>query len=285
MTMLPILIVSCLLLRGSSSQISGYGNTTAVYGEEASYRCAVDDPKGVLQVTWQRLFNDESIENLATYSKRFGQQVNEPYHGKVIFTEATLSSSSITLRNVTWEDESCYICSFNAYPDGSKRKQICLAVQGISKVSTAHERVSSSEHQGEDMQVVFNCSATGKPAPTIQWDLPPGVQTLQESPTTTVTNSDNTFASSRSVTLQIPAGWSGNVECVVNRGMRGQTQERIPFSSAPGFPEKKSENTPPRSVIAVAVAVPLFAACVIIVAVLKRKRSERRKMNENADIL
>lgn len=87
-------------------------------------------PAGVLQVTWQRLFKDESIENLATYSKRFGQQVNEPYREKLTFTEASLNSSSITVRNVTWEDESCYICSFNVYPDGSQRRQTCLTVQG-----------------------------------------------------------------------------------------------------------------------------------------------------------
>lgn len=86
----------------------------------------------MLQVTWQRLFSDESIENLATYSKKFGQQVNEPYKGKVIFTEASLSSTSITLTNVTWGDESCYICSFNVYPDGSKRRQTCLTVEGKS---------------------------------------------------------------------------------------------------------------------------------------------------------
>lgn len=92
-------------------------------------------PTGVLQVTWQRLFKDDSIENLATYSKRFGQQVNEPYQGKVMFTEASLHSTSISLRNVTWEDESCYICSFNAYPEGSKRKQTCLKVQGKLQLS------------------------------------------------------------------------------------------------------------------------------------------------------
>lgn len=87
-------------------------------------------PTGVLQVTWQRHFKDESVENLATYNKRFGQQVNEPYQGKVFFAEASLSSTSIILKNVTWEDDSCYICSFNVYPDGSKRKQTCLTVQG-----------------------------------------------------------------------------------------------------------------------------------------------------------
>uniref|UniRef100_A0A665WCI0 Immunoglobulin V-set domain-containing protein n=1 Tax=Echeneis naucrates TaxID=173247 RepID=A0A665WCI0_ECHNA len=66
---------------------------------------------------------------MATYSKRFGQQVNEPYLGKVIFTEASLNSTSISLRDVSWQDESCYICSFNAFPDGSKRRETCLTVE------------------------------------------------------------------------------------------------------------------------------------------------------------
>lgn len=84
----------------------------------------------VLQVTWQRLYEDNSIENLATYSKRFGEQVNDPYQERIIFTEASLHSTSITVRNLTWADESCYVCSFNAYPEGSKRHQTCLKVQG-----------------------------------------------------------------------------------------------------------------------------------------------------------
>lgn len=87
-------------------------------------------PAGVQQVTWQRLFQNNSLQNLATYSKRFGHQVNEPFSGKVLFTEESLNSTSITLKYVTWEDESCYICAFNVYPDGSKRKQMCLTVKG-----------------------------------------------------------------------------------------------------------------------------------------------------------
>uniref|UniRef100_A0A8C6Q5B8 Immunoglobulin V-set domain-containing protein n=1 Tax=Nothobranchius furzeri TaxID=105023 RepID=A0A8C6Q5B8_NOTFU len=69
---------------------------------------------------------------LATFSKQFGEQVNEPYRGKLSFTEKSLNSSSITLRNVTWEDEGCYVCAFNVFPEGSKRKQFCLTVQGNS---------------------------------------------------------------------------------------------------------------------------------------------------------
>uniref|UniRef100_A0A3B5MV00 Immunoglobulin V-set domain-containing protein n=1 Tax=Xiphophorus couchianus TaxID=32473 RepID=A0A3B5MV00_9TELE len=84
----------------------------------------------VLQVTWQRGLRPESLENMATYNKPVGEQINEPFKGKVILNNSSLSSSSITLKNVMWADENCYVCSFNVYPDGSKRKQICLKVEG-----------------------------------------------------------------------------------------------------------------------------------------------------------
>ncbi|XP_028427559.1 uncharacterized protein LOC114550842 isoform X2 [Perca flavescens] len=235
MKMLPLLILAGLLFKACTSQITGYGNTTADYGSDAYYRCTAN-PTGVLQVTWQRLFKDDSIENLATYSKRFGQQVNEPYRGKVIFTEASLNSTSITLANVTWADESCYICSFNVYPDGSKRKQTCLTVRGISRFKT-EVQVPSREQDDEYVKVVFSCSATGKPAPTIQWDFSPGATPAHQPRTTTVTNSDHTFTSSSNITLQVPPNWKGNVDCLLNTGVTGQRRERIPFS----LPEEKEK--------------------------------------------
>ncbi|XP_032362530.1 uncharacterized protein LOC116674139 isoform X2 [Etheostoma spectabile] len=234
--MLHLLLLAGLLFKACTSQITGYGNTTAVYGSNAQYRCAVANPTGVLQVTWQRLFKDESIENLATYSKRFGQQVNEPYRKKVIFTEASLSSTSITLANVTWGDESCYICSFNVYPDGSQRKQTCLTVQGISMFKTEVQDPSREEDK-EYLKVVFRCSATGKPAPTIQWDFSPSAAPADQPQTTTVTNSDHTFTSSSNITLQVPPNWKGNVFCLLNTGLTGQRRERIPFS----LPEKNEK--------------------------------------------
>nr|XP_020515178.2 OX-2 membrane glycoprotein-like [Labrus bergylta] len=134
--MLLLLILTGLLFEASMSQITSHGNKTADYGKDAYYSCKIENPAGVLQVTWQRLFRDDSIENLATFSKRFGEQVNQPYVGKIVFTEASLSSTSITVKNVTWEDEACYICSFNVYPEGSQRKQICPTVEGISEEET-----------------------------------------------------------------------------------------------------------------------------------------------------
>ncbi|CAB1327502.1 unnamed protein product [Coregonus sp. 'balchen'] len=124
------LILLCLLSEAVSVNVVARGDTTVNFNGDASYTCTHADPTGVLQVTWQRLFKDDSVENLATYSKRFGAQIIDPHRGKVVFTEASLDSTSITVKNVTWADEACYICSFNVYPSGSRRKQKCLTVQG-----------------------------------------------------------------------------------------------------------------------------------------------------------
>ncbi|XP_053273378.1 OX-2 membrane glycoprotein [Pleuronectes platessa] len=272
--MLYILILGCLQFSASASLIHGYGNTIAEYGGEAHYSCSVGNPTaGVLQVTWQRLFKDGPIENLATFSKRFGQQVNAPYLGKVTLTEASLNSTSISLSNVSWQDESCYICSFNAYPDGSKQQQTCLSVQGISSVDTAY--VPRAARGGDGMEVEFSCSATGKPVPTIDWDVSPGATRLYQSKTTTEPNGDHTFTSSDNITLQVPAGWSGHVDCLLNRGARGQRRETIPFSVGPQHPKKEDEKRRPHlllSVIIPTLCIITSIAAAVIVVVTKRKR-------------
>ncbi|XP_071774025.1 OX-2 membrane glycoprotein-like [Centroberyx gerrardi] len=222
--MLQVLLLVYVLFKAVSSEVIVSGDATADFGGDAHYRCAVTDITGVLQVTWQRLYKDEAIENLASYNKRFGKQINEPHRGKVIFTEASLSSTSITVKNVTWGDEACYICSFNVFPDGSKRKQICLTVQGISEVTTHVQQIPSSGPEA-DVEVVVSCSATGKPAPAVQWDIPSSID--KEPSHRTVTNDDHTFTTNSSVALRLPPHWGGNVDCLLNTGTRGQRQERI----------------------------------------------------------
>ncbi|XP_053170252.1 OX-2 membrane glycoprotein-like [Scomber japonicus] len=269
--MLKFLILTSLLLEACTSQITGYGNRTADYGGDAHYHCTLQNPTGVLQVTWQRLFKDKSIENLATYSGRFGEQVNDPYQQKLMFTKASLNSTSIVFRNLTWEDESCYICSFNVYPDGSQRRQICLTVQGISKVETGVQ-VPSREQEDKDVIAVFSCSATGKPAPTIQWQVSPPAIGSEEAETITITNSDHTFTSSSNITLKVSANWRGNVNCLVNKGRRGQRQELIRFPLREGNIEDTKEGGGWASFwIAFAIIV-VVVSCVIVTVVIKRKK-------------
>lgn len=96
-------------------------------------------PAGVLQVTWQR-FVKGTVEDMATYSERFGIEVKTPYRGKVLVTKESFSPSAIKLTNLTWEDESCLSCAFNTFPGGSKRSQICLKVQGRLLQTHSYER-------------------------------------------------------------------------------------------------------------------------------------------------
>ncbi|KAM8905407.1 nectin-1-like isoform 2-T2 [Spinachia spinachia] len=282
--MLLMLILTTLLFKGSTTQITGYGNRTAEYGGDAHYSCSVADPTGVLQVTWQRVFQERSVENLATYSERFGQRVNDPHAGKVNFTQASLRSTSIALSNVTWGDESCYVCSFNVYPDGSKRTQTCLTVQGISEVRTEvhlsrEEEEEEEEEEEGGARLVFSCSATGKPAPTIRWELSPGAPRADPPPTRTDANGDRTFTSSSSVTVRAPAGWTGHADCLLNGGAPGQRRERIRFSSPVGQEDGEGNLcclSPGKGLsssgIALVITAVLIISLILVAAAATRKR-------------
>lgn len=87
-------------------------------------------------------------------------------------------------------------------------------------------------HAKQDGEVVFSCSATGKPAPTIEWNLSDGATIAEEPQTVTVKSSDHTFNTSSNITVKVPPGWSGHAACVLNRGKIGEREERIAFSSS-----------------------------------------------------
>lgn len=267
--MVTYLVVTCsFVYPASTSQIKGYGNTSADYGGEAFYNCKLDDPKDVLQVTWQRLYEDNSIENLATYSKRFGEQVNDPYQGKILFTEASLHSTSITVRNLTWADESCYVCSFNAYPGGSKRHQTCLKVQGVSEVKT-HVYTPVAEPINKDIKVIFSCTATGKPAPRIQWEHSHYAGDVEPSESSVLNNDDHTLTISRNITLQLPPDRDGHVDCVINPGKRGEKRENIIFTRN----KEKTENDTFLILTVAVVSIAVLLAILILLFRAKRRFS------------
>ncbi|KAJ8351512.1 hypothetical protein SKAU_G00229880 [Synaphobranchus kaupii] len=155
-----IFVLNCLLTPGLSAKVTAKGTSTAAFGQEASFSCSLSEPDGASQVTWQRLLKDNTVENLATFSKRFGAKVMDPHVSRIHFTEASLNSTSITIKNVTPADDACYICSFNVYPSGSIRKQTCLMVQGIFE---ARAWIPSGETSSEK-DVVVRCSVKIKTA-------------------------------------------------------------------------------------------------------------------------
>ncbi|XP_005810034.2 OX-2 membrane glycoprotein-like isoform X1 [Xiphophorus maculatus] len=267
--MLLILSVLCLAFSAHASDIDLHGTTTVAYGGDANFNCMLANPTGVLQVTWQRGLRPESLENMATYNKPVGEQINEPFKGKVILNNSSLSSSSITLKNVTWADENCYVCSFNVYPDGSKRKQICLKVEGISETHKRNSSASSSAPNGRKEEL--SCSATGKPAPKISWNTSNLARI--DAPPTTVSNSDGTFTTSSNITVQMPTDWRGHVYCVVNQGLPGQRQEEFPFSS---LEKEEEEGNVSQKTLIIAVLAIITCVTVIAVVFLHKSRLKRR---------
>ncbi|XP_015247477.1 PREDICTED: OX-2 membrane glycoprotein-like [Cyprinodon variegatus] len=275
--MLLIITIICLAFKAQASEIIFDGGNTAKYGEEAIFTCTLPDPKGVLQVTWQRGLKPESLENLATYSNRFGKQVNEPFNEKVSFRESTLNMSSIILKNITWEDENCYVCSFNAYPDGSKRKQMCLTVTGVLEFTSAQQ--SSVLREQKIRKELLSCSATGKPAPTITWEIPINISKNAVPQKTTDRKSDGTFIHNTSIAVDIPAIWTGHIDCVLNKGQPGEQRKTFDFSSI----EQEEGN---QSQIILIIAVLLIIICIAVVIVLiVHKRSSKRRSNNDQTIV
>lgn len=124
----------------------------------------------------------------------------------------------------------------NQWAQWSSLCDASVVYPGLSEVTTAVH--VSAEGKENGVEVAFTCSATGKPPPTIQWDLSNSDLHNSQSQSTTVMNSDSTFTSSRNISLQVPSDWNGHVDCVVNSGMTSERQERIPLSLDPEKKEK-----------------------------------------------
>uniref|UniRef100_A0A671XJ69 Immunoglobulin V-set domain-containing protein n=1 Tax=Sparus aurata TaxID=8175 RepID=A0A671XJ69_SPAAU len=75
---------------------------------------------------------------LASYTTRYGKRVNPAFKDKVGFADAGLQNSSIFIRNVTEEDEGCYLCLFNTDHEGAVIGNTCLQVYGKNQ-PTSHK--------------------------------------------------------------------------------------------------------------------------------------------------
>ncbi|XP_018583965.2 OX-2 membrane glycoprotein-like [Scleropages formosus] len=152
--------------------------------------------------------------------------VLEPFADKVLLTETSLDSTAITVRGVSLEDEGCYICSFNIYPKGTTRKQICLIVRGVRTVRT-WKRPLVAPALDTEKPVVVTCSATGKPAPEVQWGVSEDQKSGPMETTSSNTNSDGTVTVTSSLRLDLSTSPRTHVDCLVG----GQeTQKRIMVS-------------------------------------------------------
>ncbi|KAL1022022.1 hypothetical protein UPYG_G00021210 [Umbra pygmaea] len=214
-TYLYILLI--FLPKGLSQLVKTQRVVTVTLGETAHFSCMLLQPKDVLQVTWQKETSG-GIENVATYNKRFGPVVNLPFQGKVAFQDEGLKNCSVIIRRVTREDESCYRCLFNAYPDGAISGRTCLQVIELygPKVTQSNDTHNSSEF-------TLSCSATGRPAPIVVWDIRNHLA-LDYSPMVNITHPNGTVTVTISSTVAVPSlpDHSTVFGCVVSSGSVNQ---------------------------------------------------------------
>ncbi|XP_041637342.1 OX-2 membrane glycoprotein-like [Cheilinus undulatus] len=125
-------------------------------GEEVQLSCQLLTPSDVFQVSWYKVLPDGE-KMVAADNKYFGQRVEREFSSRVEFKDASLQDSSIVIREVTEEDEGCYQCLFNTYPDGVLNETTCL------KPYELHGPFLHVRESNFPKEVYISCSATGQP--------------------------------------------------------------------------------------------------------------------------
>ncbi|CAI5638265.1 unnamed protein product [Oreochromis niloticus] len=178
----------------------------AAVGEDAELSCQLLKTKDVVQVTWQKVSPDMET-NVATYSKQFGQRVNDGFTDKVKFKYIGLQNCSIVIRNVTYEDEAFYHCLFITYPEGSFTGTPCLQVYEL------HEPVVDVRESNSTEEWVVSCSATGRPAPTVTLSVSQQDLNFSQYNTVSVSNTNTTFTVTTTAVLSGSRNNSTQVGC------------------------------------------------------------------------
>ncbi|KAL7369718.1 hypothetical protein ABVT39_006685 [Epinephelus coioides] len=250
--MMWILILTGLLFKGLAAVIETQQTVMAAVGEDALLNCQLMQTKDVVQVTWKKVLPDKE-QNIATYSEFLGEKVNPDFRDKVEFKYAGLQNSSIVIRRVTEEDEGCYHCLFNTYPDGALTGSTCLQLYEL------HEPVLHVRESNSPEEAVVSCSATGRPAPTVTLTVP-------HYNSTSVTNTNTTVTVTTTAVLPRLHGNSTQVGCAV-RVLSGPQIEM--FTMIPEVTLSSADDVTLITVLVVVSCVCVAAAVINIL--LKRK--------------
>nr|XP_032637223.1 OX-2 membrane glycoprotein-like isoform X2 [Chelonoidis abingdonii] len=132
-------------------------------GGNVTLSCLLMGSYEILQVTWQKK-NTGMNENLATYSLSKGINIVETYRDRLNFTRLSLNDTAITLWRARIQDDGCYTCLFNTFPDGAIPEHTCL---------TVYEQLRGSLHYVvSESNLTATCSANAWPRPVISWIVP-----------------------------------------------------------------------------------------------------------------
>ncbi|XP_010752211.2 OX-2 membrane glycoprotein-like isoform X1 [Larimichthys crocea] len=246
-------------------------------GNEACLNCRLVQSKDVLQVTWQKL-SPEGERNVATFNKYYGQRVNADFRDKVEFKDAGLQNCSIVFRRVTEQDEGCYRCMFNTYPEGALKVSTCLRLYEL------HEPVLHVESNSAE-EAVVSCSATGRPAPTVTLRVLQQDLHLSNYSSVSVTNTNSTVTVTSTAVLSGFHDDRTQVGCAV-RVLSGPQKEvlmMIPEVKQSSADALKSDDGDHYFTWIIVLFVVLAFICLAVITVLflrKRRHSSSHKDSE-----
>ncbi|XP_068122304.1 uncharacterized protein [Hyperolius riggenbachi] len=103
---------------------------TVGLGEDVILTCNFLANKDVLQVTWQKK-RGKNTQNMVTHSEKYGTNIDRRFENHVSVLQANSTISSIQISKLETEDEACYNCLFNAYPEGAYPGEVCLHKLGV----------------------------------------------------------------------------------------------------------------------------------------------------------
>ncbi|XP_040041225.2 uncharacterized protein LOC120824425 [Gasterosteus aculeatus] len=277
---LHLLCAFGLFHKGQTSLVQCQHLVLAALGDNTYLSCRLMQSKDVVLVTWQKIIPGGTTD-LASYNKHFGQKVNTGFQGRVEIRSAGLQNSSIVIRNVTHQDEGCYRCLFNTYPDGAFTGRSCLQ---LYELHGPFLHVTES-HSAEEL--VVSCSATGPPVPTVTLTVP-------HHNSTSVTNTNGTVTVTTTAVLSRLHDNSHRVGCAarVLSGRQIDVYEMIPevrLSPPDGFlVEFGSDKNNVNVLLITGLVVGVLGVIVFVAAViafcLKRKHQKgvsQRDLEEN----
>ncbi|XP_065808017.1 OX-2 membrane glycoprotein isoform X2 [Labrus bergylta] len=241
-------------------------NVKAQPGEESSFRCQLMSPRDVIQVTWQKYLQD-TTKIIATDNKYSGQRVEPEFSSRVVFKDTGLQNSSIVIREVTEQDEGCYCCLFDTYPDGALDATTCL------KLYELHGPVLHVRESNSSEEVVVSCSATGRPAPTVTITLPHQDLNFHNT-SVSVRNNNSTVTVTETAVLSRRHDNSTQVGCTVggSYGVHKEVFKMIPEVKKSLPDEKSGVNSRSRSTTLIIISSALTICGIITAVVFLRRR-------------
>uniref|UniRef100_A0A3Q4BHN5 Ig-like domain-containing protein n=1 Tax=Mola mola TaxID=94237 RepID=A0A3Q4BHN5_MOLML len=246
----------------------------AAVTEDARLSCQLTQTKDVVQVTWQKILPKQD-KFITSYNEDFGQAVNSDLEGKVEFAEADLQSSSIIIRNVTEQDDGCYLCVFHAFRDGFFKSQTCLQVYEL------HEPVFHIRESNSSEETLVSCSATARPAPTVTLRVLQQDLHLSEHSSVSVNNTNGTVTVTATALLSGLHGNSVQVGCA-GRVLSGRQVEVFVT-----IPEVKHTSADGSFLNTLVIVLSLVAACVciaVIIFFLVKQKQQRNPSHRSLEM-